>query len=414
MVRVIEKKNIPRGWQQTSIDKICDVLKGQGLSKGQLDSEGVNQCLLYGELFTTYNEVIKEIKSRTNSDEGIKSHAGDVLIPGSTTTVARDLAIASSLHKADVLLGGDINILRGRDGVYDSDFLAYYLTNYKKEELSRVAQGTTIIHLYGRGIRAIDIIIPKSKDEQKKIVDILSSVDREIQKIEEIIATSEKLKVGLMRELFTKGIRHTKFRNTGIGKVPAEWEVVKLEKVATVERGKFSHRPRNDPKFYGGDIPFIQTGDVVNSKGKIQSYKQSLNERGLAVSKMFSKGTIVLTIAANIGDTGILEFDSCFPDSLVGITVVREMNNIFLEYYLRTRKDYLNSIATQSAQKNINLQKLNPMLIVKPSVNEQEHIASILLSVDEKILVNKKLKGKLTLLRKGLIQDLLSGKVRTL
>jgi type I restriction enzyme S subunit len=89
------------------------------------------------------------------------------------------------------------------------------------------------------------------------------------------------------------------------------------------------------------------------------------------------------------------------------------MDNIFLEYFLRTRKVYLNSIATQSAQKNINLQKLEPMIVVKPGLKEQRQIADILTSVDEKISVNKKLKAGLTLLKKGLMQDLLSGKKRT-
>jgi type I restriction enzyme S subunit len=216
-----------------------------------------------------------------------------------------------------------------------------------------------------------------------------------------------------MQRLFTHGIGHSRLQKTEIGEIPTGWKVEALGRVAMVERGKFSNRPRNDPKFYGGDIPFIQTGDVVRSGGRIKNYSQTLNEDGLAISRKFPKGTIVLTIAANIGDTGILEFDSCFPDSLVGITVNDEMDNIFLEYFLRTRKVYLNSIATQSAQKNINLQKLEPMIVVKPGLKEQRQIADILTSVDEKISVNKKLKAGLTLLKKGLMQDLLSGKKRT-
>lgn len=257
----------------------------------------------------------------------------------------------------------------------------------------------------------IDVAVPPW-NEQKKIAEILSKIDENIEKTEEVIKNTEKLKKGLMGELLTKGIGHKKFKKTKLGEIPEEWGVVELSKIADVERGKFSHRPRNNPKFYNGDYPFIQTGEVVNSNGRIKKYRQTLNNDGLAISRIFKKGTIVVTIAANIGDTGILEFDSCFPDSLVGITVKEKMNNIFLEYYLRTRKIYLNSIATHSAQKNINLEKLKPLLVIKPGLFEQKQIAEILSSVDDKIQINKQIKNKLTQLKKGLMQDLLSGRVR--
>lgn len=250
--------------------------------------------------------------------------------------------------------------------------------------------------------------------EQTKIAEILSSVDEEIKKIDQEIKKTEELKKGLMTELLTKGIGHKKLKKTKLGMIPEEWEVVRLDEVAKVERGKFSNRPRNDPKFYGGEYPFIQTGDVVNSNGRIQKYNQTLNKKGLAVSRMFKSGTVVITIAANIGDTGILEFDSCFPDSLVGIIVKENMNNIFLEYYLRTRKDYLNSIATQSAQKNINLEKLRPLLIIKPKIEEQKQIAEILSAIDDKINIYKQVKNKLAELKRGLTQDLLEGRARVI
>ena len=92
-----------------------------------------------------------------------------------------------------------------------------------------------------------------------------------------------------------------------------------LSDVAVLERGKFSARPRNDPKFFGGGIPFIQTGDVTNSNGRIMSYTQTLNDEGLRVSKQFPRETLFFTIAANIGDVGIASFDTACPDSLVAI-----------------------------------------------------------------------------------------------
>ena len=126
--------------------------------------------------------------------------------------------------------------------------------------------------------------------------------------------------------------------------------------VATVQRGKFTHRPRNAPQFYGGEIPFIQTGEVVRSGKYITEYTQTLNELGLSISKMFPKGTIVMTIAANIGYVGILGFESAFTDSLVGIKANDEkLDQEYLYYYLSFKQPVLDNLATESAQKNLSI-----------------------------------------------------------
>jgi len=287
-------------------------------------------------------------------------------------------------------------------------FLMSYL-NYS--DLRSYTSGTTRGKLNKASLNKIPVPNPPLK-VQEKIASIVNSVDENIQKTDQIIQKMNDLKKGLMDELLTKGIGHKKFKETKIGEIPEQWKIVKLEDIASVERGRFSHRPRNDPKFYGGDIPFIQTGDVVNSNGRVKVFSQTLNEQGLKVSKMFPKGIIVMTIAANIGDTGILEFDACFPDSLVGIQPKSSIDPVYLEYFLRSRKQHLNSIATQSAQKNINLAKLNPLLIALPLLSEQLKISAILSESDKKI--NKELdeKIKLELLKSGLMRDIFTQKVQ--
>ena len=137
--------------------------------------------------------------------------------------------------------------------------------------------------------------------EQRKIAYILSTVQRAIDAQERIIQTTTELKKVLLRKLFIEGTRGEPQKQTEIGLIPKSWVVVKLGKIARIERGKFSHRPRNEPRFYGGDFPFVQTGDIANCDGYIRSHVQTLNEEGLAISKMFRKGTILITIAANIG-----------------------------------------------------------------------------------------------------------------
>ncbi len=198
------------------------------------------------------------------------------------------------------------------------------------------------------------------------------------------------------------------YRETVFKSIPEKWIMKSLVKVAKIERGRFSHRPRNDPSFYGGNIPFLQTNDVVKSNGFITEYDQTLNQKGLSVSKLFPKDTIVLTIAANIGDTGILKFPACFPDSLVGIIPNNILNAQYLEYYLRTQKKVLKYFAPKSAQKNINLETLKPLPIPIPPIPEQKKIAAILSSVDRVIETTQEAISQLQKVKRGLMQQLLT------
>ncbi len=196
--------------------------------------------------------------------------------------------------------------------------------------------------------------------EQKRIAVILDKADAIRRKRLEAISLADIFLRSVFLKMFGDPVTN-----------PMGWDVKKLEQVADVSRGKFTPRPRNDPRYYGGNIPFIQTGDVVQSNTYVISHKQTLNEEGLKVSKKFQKGTIAITIAANIGETAILSYPMCFPDSVVGI-VPREMPPEFLEHQLRAFKPFLNQRATKTAQKNINLQNLRPLEVICPPIDRQK------------------------------------------
>jgi type I restriction enzyme S subunit len=155
-----------------------------------------------------------------------------------------------------------------------------------------------------------------------------------------------------------------------------------IESVAQVERGKFSARPRNDPSYYNGPYPFIQTGDIAQSSGLVKTFSQSLNEEGLQVSKLFSKTSLVMTIAANIGDVAIVDFDFACPDSVVVIEPNRDIDRVWLKYILQLNKEGFRSLATQNAQKNINLEIIRPYQIPVPDTDTQKRIAIFLSTWD--------------------------------
>ncbi|WP_295742691.1 restriction endonuclease subunit S [uncultured Haemophilus sp.] len=192
-----------------------------------------------------------------------------------------------------------------------------------------------------------------------------------------------------------------------------EWKNIVLEEVAQVERGKFSARPRNNPKYFNGNIPFVQTGDISNSDIFIEKYSQTLNELGLTVSKLFPPNTILITIAANIGDSAITKFSIACPDSIVGILVRENLSNVyFLKNILDLKKKTLDSQATQNAQKNINLQVLKPLEISIPTLDEQTKIANFLTAVDEKISQLNEQHQLMIQYKKGVMQKIFNQEIR--
>lgn len=161
----------------------------------------------------------------------------------------------------------------------------------------------------------------------------------------------------------------TKIFRNALGK-----ETSSLESVVVLERGKFSHRPRNDPRFFGGDHPWIQIGEIEASRKFIRSWRDTLNDDGLAISKKFPRGTVLISIAATIGSVAILDFDCCIPDSIVGVTPREGTDPEFMYYYLRYLRSRLEDVAPQSAQKNINLRILSALPIPTAPYAEQRRI----------------------------------------
>jgi type I restriction enzyme S subunit len=177
--------------------------------------------------------------------------------------------------------------------------------------------------------------------------------------------------------------------------LPAGWAWARFPDLGIFGRGKSKHRPRNDPfLFEGGTHLFVQTGDVARSKGVIGTFTDKYNDAGLAQSAKWPKGTLCITIAANIADSGILSFDACFPDSVVGFIPAEVFPNArYFEYFIRTAKAELLEYAPATAQKNINISILNEVLIPLPPLVEQHRIVG---KVDKLMALCDELEARLT------------------
>jgi type I restriction enzyme, S subunit len=214
----------------------------------------------------------------------------------------------------------------------------------------------------------LSINLPDKFEDQIRIATLLSKAEVLIKQRKESIDLLDEYLKSTFLEMFGDPLKNEK-----------RWNVERLDKISKLERGRFSPRPRNDPSYFDGKYPFIQTGDISRSGNRLTNYTQTLNEKGIKVSKQFKKGTIVIAIVgATIGATSICGIDVYATDSIIGITA-NEMftNNLFLEFTLRLLKPYLLSIAPEAARANINLEILNKLAILSPPIELQNQFANI-------------------------------------
>ena len=391
---------LPTGWENLQFHDVCDLVKDsyQPVNGGSTPYIGLEHL---AQGFPTFvgRGAESEIRSSKTAFK-----AGDILF-GKLRPYLRKGAQADF----DGISSTDILVFRAAERC-ESNFLKYLIHS---NEFIDYAKSTTSGVQHPRtswpSLRKFQLSLPPLP-EQKKIAHILSTVQRAIEAQERIIQTTTELKKALMHKLFTEGTRGEPQRQTEMGPIPESWEVKQLGEIARIERGKFSHRPRNEPRFYGGAYPFVQTGDVSNCDGHVRSYSQTLNEEGLAISKMFPSGTILITIAANIGFTGILQFDSACPDSLIGVSPSRCIETVFLNYYLMTQQPQMDQLAPKGTQKNINIQFLKPWPVPLPTLEEQKAIAEAFSATDQKISFATAKRDELQALFRTLLHELMTAK----
>ncbi len=291
--------------------------------------------------------------------------AGDVLVSTTRPNLNAVALVPPELDNQIASTG--FCVLRGGDEI-DSEFLfSFVRTPEFVSSLTELTKGALYPAVNDKQVFSQFISLPP-KGEQRRIAarlrEQMAEVERARAAVQAQLDAAQSLPAALLRAIFTSPAAQ-------------RWLRRKLEDVATLQRGRFSPRPRNNPIFFGGKFPFIQTGDVDLSDGYIREYKQTLNERGFAVSKMFPVGTLVISIAANIGGVGMLTFDSCMTDSLVGIQGKNgEADNRFLYFVLRHLRPYLQSIAPHMAQANLSIALLGPVEISLPPLAEQHKVAA--------------------------------------
>ena len=396
-----------------ALNALAEVTMGQSPDASAICIEGPGLPFLQG---------CAEFGSRNPTAGSLCFPALRVAKAGSVLISVRAPVGAMNHADQDYCIGRGLGAYIARQGLSDTAFLKHAV-ELGLPWLHRRSQGSTFAAISTNDLRRMPVpAFPLVA--QQRIAAILTSLDAAIEKTEALIEKHQQIKAGLMHDLFTRGVllggefrpersqAPELYRQERCGWMPREWAVRRLGEISTVSRGKFTHRPRNDPAYLGGPYPFIQTGDVTAASGDfIDEFAQTLSAKGAAVSACFPPKTIAVTIAANIADTAILAMPMYFPDSVVGVVVGPDADTRFVELSIRRAKPRLDASATQSAQKNINLQDLRPLELPLPPINEQRAIAAIYDAVQRPIQGLGKVALKLRAQKLGLMQDLLTGKV---
>lgn len=414
---------IPEGWEITKIKHIVSSVTDIDHFMPDSAEFGI-PYLMIGDLKDLSSSIdwdsSKKISIEDYKKLSIKSRPqiGDIIFAryasiGTTCYIDtdRDFLVSYAcltIHPSDLIIG---------------KFLSYYLKSSSfAEDVLRRTNSNTQGNVGKDSLVNATIVLP-SIIEQTQIVNFLdakcSDINAMLSKTRASIEEYKKLKQAVITQAVTKGVRgEREMKDSGvewIGEIPKEWVCEKIKYATSISRGLFNHRPRNDERYYNGKYPFIQTGDVANATKYIVSYSQTLNELGKSVSKEFPKGTLTMTIAANVGDVAILNFDAYFPDSVVGFVPNKNIRTLYLFYVFSAMKDEFIRTAIKSTQLNLNIDRVKETFIpVTLNVNEQCEIENYLESkcaeIDGLIAKKEQLVKELESYKKSLIYEVVTGK----
>ena len=337
-----------------------------------------------------FDDVVYVDKSKVTREQYLCKD--DILVCASSGSKQLVGKAASFNFDTECTFGAFCKVVRPNQDV--ANYLSvYFQSNAYRRRISEVAIGANINNIRNEHIDALELPIG-SNAENEKVVASFSLLQQIIDGRKQQLHKLDELVKARFVELFGNPVSNSHALPEAI-----------LPELGEFGRGVSKHRPRNAPKLLGGKYPLIQTGDVASANLYITSYTTTYSELGLTQSKMWDKGTLCITIAANIAKTAILNFDACFPDSIVGFTANGRTNNIFIHYWFSFFQEILESQAPESAQKNINLKILSELKVIVPSKEKQDAFADFVTQTDKSKAVIQKALDEAQVLFDSLMQQ---------
>lgn len=397
-----EVKNVPSlrfpgfidEWKTVKLGDIAKFSKGAGISKADINQDGDREAIRYGELYTTYGEVVTNVHSKVVSKPSdILSDANDVLIPSSGET-AIDISTATYVGKSGVAIGGDLNIVKTDE---NGKFLSYYFNHKKRIDIAKLAQGVSVVHLYGSDLKTLKVNLP-SEEEQEKIADFFTAVDERIELASLKVEKLETYKRGLTQKIFTRTLR---FKRDDGSDFP-DWVDERMRYV--VKKNSLRNRDglikhvesvsnkhgfvRQEDYFSDRSVASQDTSNYFVIKQGMFAYNPSRINVGSLAYKFDSQTSIVSPLYVS------------FSAEKNKLTDLFLLNWFFTEDFIRQRDRSFEG----SVRDTLSFESLGRMRIMLPCLEEQQKIATFLSQIDEKITLETGKLEELKKFKKALLQ----------
>jgi len=372
-------------WNEVTLNDVATFSKGKGISKNDISNYGI-ECVRYGELYTKYNEMIYNIESKTdlNKNELKLSEKNDILMPCSGET-AIDLATASCIQKDQVAIGGDITVIKTNQY---APFITYYL-NQKKTEIAKYAQGVSIVHLYPKDFKVMNIRIP-SINEQKMIIGLLEEITKKEQLLESKYQQYQEYKKYLMQQIFTQKLRFN-FNDT--------WKTVKIKDIFD---------ERSEKGFLDLELLSVTLNDGVIKRSEIES-KDNSNENKSNYKHVLPGDIVYNSMRMWQGASGVSPYEGIVSPAYT-ILIPKNVYSKYFGYYFKTNemvyqfKKYSQGLTSDTW--NLKYPLISEIKIKIPSIEEQKEITNVFEIMDEKIKILQNNIDELTTFKKGLLQQM--------
>jgi len=359
-------------WETKKLGEIATFSKGKGISKSDIEENGITECIRYGELYTHYTEVINKIKSKTNVNTStlVLSEENDVIIPASGETTI-DIATASCVLKSGIALGGDLNIIKtANNGV----FLSYYLNSKKKMEIANLAQGISVVHLYSSQLASLTLSLPKL-NEQDRISSFLALLDERIHTQNKIIKELKLLKNTIRYQLYTQILN-------------GETRLVQIKELLNYEQPNKYLVTNTD---YSSD-PSL-TPVLTANKAFVLGYTDE-------VFGVYNKEECIIFDDFTM-DMKLVNFPFKVKSSAIKILTAKP--NVNLKFIF----EYLSFLDLSSNEhKRHYISEIESMEITLPDCQEQNKISNILSCIKEKIKIETEIQKVLITQKKYLLTNL--------
>ncbi|MFH7903730.1 MAG: restriction endonuclease subunit S [Candidatus Aenigmatarchaeota archaeon] len=397
MVSQIKTHKIPEDWKIVKLKDICEIIRGTEPGSKTYNKEGKGYRFI--RVSDLSKQVLEPVFTTEKKENLVFSNKDDILLAldGVPGVVGRGYEGAIS---------SGIRIIRPKNDNVNKDFIFYALQHgFVQKIIKSYTTGTTIKHA-GKSVEFIKIPLPPLH-EQQKIVEILSLVDLAIEKSNQLIEKTEKLKKLLMRHLLTKGIGHKEFKDTEIGKIPKDWSIVKLKDITNYVKGKrpsilYYNKVRED------FLPYLEAEFMRG-----ENFPKWCDPNDSNIIKV-KRGDITMIWDGSYAGNVFIGHEGILSSTMIKIEPKNDniINNLFLYYYLQKIFEIFHKTTTGSTIPHVNKTLFENLLVPLPSLEEQKKIVEILSTIDKKLELERKRKEKLEKIKKILLDLLLTGKIR--